>query len=284
MASTNKTTHYELSQYIGTDKPTYLVDYNNDMDKIDTGIYNAKYKADTNETNIGDITSLSTTDKSSLVGAINEINTNETNNATHIGTLTSLNTTEKSNLVGAINEVKTEADENKTNIGTLVNLNTTEKSSLVGAINEVKTEANTNKANIENFNLTDFKTIDSNDFVPTNGTLPSTKDIKIAKNSDGSLAKIYGNIRFDSTNTGNNTILIKNSGLTPTQDIIINNAGILRIENYQFSPASFDIKIKTNGDIETLDRTIPSGYVGVFMFLPMLYFIKDFGDVPTPQN
>lgn len=36
MSSTNKTTNYELSQYIGTDKPTYLGDYNGDMLKIDT--------------------------------------------------------------------------------------------------------------------------------------------------------------------------------------------------------------------------------------------------------
>ena len=27
-ASTNKTTHYNLSQYVSSDKPTYLVDYN----------------------------------------------------------------------------------------------------------------------------------------------------------------------------------------------------------------------------------------------------------------
>lgn len=38
MASTNKTTNYELSQYIGTDKPTYLGDYNSDMLKIDTAM------------------------------------------------------------------------------------------------------------------------------------------------------------------------------------------------------------------------------------------------------
>ena len=35
MASTNKTTNYELSQYVGSDKPTYLGDYNSDMLKID---------------------------------------------------------------------------------------------------------------------------------------------------------------------------------------------------------------------------------------------------------
>ena len=35
MSSTNKTANYNLSQYIGTDKPTYLGDYNSDMLKID---------------------------------------------------------------------------------------------------------------------------------------------------------------------------------------------------------------------------------------------------------
>lgn len=35
MSSTNKTPNYKLSQYIGTDKPTYLGDYNGDMSKID---------------------------------------------------------------------------------------------------------------------------------------------------------------------------------------------------------------------------------------------------------
>lgn len=35
MSSTKKTTNYNLSQYIGTDKPTYLGDYNSDMLKID---------------------------------------------------------------------------------------------------------------------------------------------------------------------------------------------------------------------------------------------------------
>ena len=35
MSSTNKTTNYELSQFIGSDKPAWLVDYNGDMSRID---------------------------------------------------------------------------------------------------------------------------------------------------------------------------------------------------------------------------------------------------------
>lgn len=45
MASTNKTTHYKLPQYIGSDKPTYLGDMNEAYLKIDTAIYNASETA-----------------------------------------------------------------------------------------------------------------------------------------------------------------------------------------------------------------------------------------------
>lgn len=38
MGSTNKTANLGLSQFIGTDKPTWLVDYNNDMAVIDEAI------------------------------------------------------------------------------------------------------------------------------------------------------------------------------------------------------------------------------------------------------
>lgn len=47
MSSTNKTTYYDLSQYIGTDKPTYLQDYNGDMSKIDQAIHNVNGVATT---------------------------------------------------------------------------------------------------------------------------------------------------------------------------------------------------------------------------------------------
>jgi hypothetical protein len=36
MSSTNKTTTLDLSQFVGTDKPDWLTDYNEDMEKIDT--------------------------------------------------------------------------------------------------------------------------------------------------------------------------------------------------------------------------------------------------------
>ena len=45
MSFTNETTHYRLPQWIGSDKPTYLVDQNNAYQTIDAEIYNANTTA-----------------------------------------------------------------------------------------------------------------------------------------------------------------------------------------------------------------------------------------------
>lgn len=49
MASTNKTTTLDLSQFVGTDKPDWLTDYNEDMEKIDT--WATTVDSDINEAN-----------------------------------------------------------------------------------------------------------------------------------------------------------------------------------------------------------------------------------------
>lgn len=108
MASTNKTTNLELSQYVSSDKPTYLVDYNSDMSKIDTGVHTAQVTADTAST-------AATNAQTTAEGAQTTANTAITNAATaqtaangavaSIGTLANLETAEKTNLVGAINEL-----------------------------------------------------------------------------------------------------------------------------------------------------------------------------------
>lgn len=116
MSSTNKTTYYELSQFVGTDKPAWLSDYNGDMNKIDTAIYNASStasgadgKADANATSIGTLADLTTDAKTSAVAAINEVDShadtaqNTANSAstsanTALAGLQRFNLTEKSTL------------------------------------------------------------------------------------------------------------------------------------------------------------------------------------------
>ena len=54
MASSNKTPHYNLSQFAPTDKPAWQGDYNADMKKIDNGIYAAQNKADSLDASVSE--------------------------------------------------------------------------------------------------------------------------------------------------------------------------------------------------------------------------------------
>lgn len=76
MSSTNHTTNYELSQYVGADKPTYLGDYNSDMLKIDT-------QMKTNADNISANTSAIATASANATQALSDASTAQTaaNNA-----------------------------------------------------------------------------------------------------------------------------------------------------------------------------------------------------------
>ena len=71
MGATNTTTYYNLSQFIGTDKPAWLQDYNGDMLKIDTAINAAKVAAD----NAANAASAAQGDATSALGNIASINT-----------------------------------------------------------------------------------------------------------------------------------------------------------------------------------------------------------------
>lgn len=164
MASTNKTTHYSLSQYIGTDKPTYLVDYNQDMERIDLGIYGADSKATINTSSIGTLSNLTTSVKTDLVSSVNEVNSN-------IGDLTDLDTTAKADIVVSVNEVNTlsnlglntantansKADANTTSIAT----NTTAINNLEDEVEKLKrvtlwtNPAPTTSFNAQTVNLSD---------------------------------------------------------------------------------------------------------------------------------
>lgn len=305
MSSTNKTTHYDLSQYIGSDKPTYLTDYNGDMNKIDTAIYDADALARVNESAIGNLTDLTTTAKNNLVSAINEldgevttntanistntsnISTNATNistNATNIGNLNNLTTASKTNLVSAINEVDANSDSNTSAIGTLTNLSTNEKSNLVGAINEVN-------YNVNNFNLSSFETITSFTLYNRDGNVDTsataTGEITVAKNSDGSLAKLYGRI---SINGINSTRRVKfQTSLRPAETLNINGGGVrINISDINGNECIrtmnlTTLTINTNGlcEMEYGYNWSSSERVD-FLMINSLMFIKDFGDSPIP--
>ena len=264
-SSTNKTTHYDLSQYIASDKPTYLIDYNQDMTKIDTGIYNAMSKASVNEANIGTMSSLNTSEKTNLVGAINEVNTQVGSNTSNIEQNTQ------------------DISANNTKIGTLADLSTTYKTNLVGAINEVKTDTKTNKDSIDKFNLVNYKTFTTSEISSSNVSSISG-DIKVATNSDGSIFKIYTS-NLSAVLTANNGSLTFNTDIRPTENITINGAGTSINEvNGDRTPVAisgFDIDINTNGVVTIALAKYQTADLIRLIINPCIYFAKNFGDTPT---
>ena len=60
MTATNHTKNYSLSQFVGTDRPSWLVDYNGDMAKIDAQL--KKNADDVSSAVAGGITSVAHTD------------------------------------------------------------------------------------------------------------------------------------------------------------------------------------------------------------------------------
>lgn len=240
MASTNKTTNYELSQFVGTDKPAWLSDYNGDMGKIDAGIYSAQTtatgadgKADSNATAIGTLTNLNTTDKTSCVAAINEANT----------------------LAGTAQGTANTAD---------------------GKANDNALAITALQGEVEKFNFTDFRTPS----VSGSGITITTNEIKSATNADGSIGKIYGSIFCQVTSTsGNITIAdcgfrpatnINIDGVCIRQDTS-SGTGSINI---------LPITIHTDGTITLQNNMTAywNGKNCTLLFPACVLFLKDFGD------
>ena len=166
MGHTNSTANYNLPQFVGSDKPTWLGDVNGAMSAIDAAIANAASAATdaasvaTNAATVaaGAVTtanaaSATATAASTAAGtATSTANTaadtannaqstavSAYNKALTVGDVTELTTTDKTSAVAAINEVNA-ALGNKADaatVGDLTDLTTADKTSVVNAINEV---------------------------------------------------------------------------------------------------------------------------------------------------
>lgn len=75
MPATNKTTNFQLPQFIATDIPTWLDDINDAMLKIDTALQNIKTTGSTNESDISEIETNLQTINSNIASANGNITT-----------------------------------------------------------------------------------------------------------------------------------------------------------------------------------------------------------------
>lgn len=154
MASTNKTTNYELSQFLGTDKPAWLSDYNSDMNKIDTQMKAnadaataAGGTASSAATAIGELTDLNTTVKTSLVGAVNEVNNNTTtaqNTATAAAQTANTNATKIESLEAYLNLNNFTTPSFSATGGTVTSVNVGCASNSTGSLGKIYGQVNVN--------------------------------------------------------------------------------------------------------------------------------------------
>lgn len=118
MPSTNKTNPYEFSQFIGSDIPSWLSDYNSDMLKINNAIQEAKISADDAMSSAGsassDVTALSNT-VTGLTENLNTTNQNVTKNTSDIASINS----SVSNINQNIDSLNGKVNSNSESIGNL---------------------------------------------------------------------------------------------------------------------------------------------------------------------
>ena len=241
MSSTNKTTNYELSQFIGTDKPAWLTDYNSDMGKIDAGVASAQNTA---------------------TGADGKA----TANATAIGTLANLTTTAKTDLVSAVNEVNT-------NAGTASG----SASAAASAANLATQKVNALAAYLT---LTKSVSALVANMTPSSGTV-NRGEIAIKTNDDYSYGKVYGFIEHTPANANQQTITLNiDSGIKPATAFSIHPAGVVNVSGASNDQglAGITTTFNSNGTI-TVSYWPSAANVKHRLYLwPCFYVFEDFGD------
>lgn len=257
---TNETENYDLPQFIGTDKPTWLGDFNTAMASIDTAMgANAS-----NITSLGSrvtsaegTASQASSDVAGLTSTVNTLSGNVT-------TVTNTANNAQSTATSALNTANTADGKADTN---------------ASAISGLDTRLDTAEANIANFNLTTYA---SGSVTRSTGTYTlNNQSLSYALNSDGSLAKIYGQVTATAVTASG--IAILSTPLRPESDITV-NGGVVDIEyNSGGSLSSIKVQnftIKTNGNIE-IPISAPSGGTVRLIFINSLIYVKNFGDTPV---
>ena len=120
MSSTNKTPNYKLSQYIGTDKPTYLGDYNGDMLKIDNQL---KENADS-ASNAASAAGAAQAVAEKASQSVQSLNDSVTANSADIASLKTKNAQQDSSIQNASNTASSALNKANQNEHNITDINT----------------------------------------------------------------------------------------------------------------------------------------------------------------
>ena len=216
MSSTNKTNYYKLSQYIGTDKPTYLGDYNSDMSKIDAGIHEVQKTATTANQTAGSAEAK----VSALSPSVEALQNDMTSVKASVQILT-------------VDNAQTKKD-----VGTLKD-----------AVSSVKTTANGAQSDVTNLNANIERTL-KDTVTPVTGLRGTVNAVYNAKMN---LISINGHLTVSSPSTvGTNISIGKLPSSIPAPSAnksFYFVAGLTKESTSNYSRVPADITIDTNGNI-----------------------------------
>ena len=261
-AHTNATTNYELPQFVGTDKPTWLGDFNEAMSDIDAGMHENASDIATMQTDVATATATASQASQDVAGLTTTVNTLST-------TVSSVQTTANnasqtaSSALNTANTANGKADTNSTNITSLQNA-------------------------VREFNLDTFTTIAKSDTTSSNLNSDYSVNLTLATNShDKTVFKLYGQVIGKLITYNQVGYISFNTALRPESDITINGAGIYVFEESNMAIAAIrgaDIIVTTTGEVRVNIGIWSDTVKCRALLFANLYFLSDFGDTPTPTE
>lgn len=315
MASTNHTQNYSLSQFVGSDKPAWLGDYNQDMSKIDTAM---KANADANATtattvaghttaiagNTSDIASMKT-DVTAIDGRVTTLEGSQATQDTAISQAQSdatsalaTSATNTQNIAKQALDITSLQNDVQTNAGAIAS-NTKAINNVDGKVDGLASEMNLSQHDA----ILNPTSIDG---ATTNGSMT---EIHLSQSPNSTIFKVYG--RLDIYHGSGSYTYARHAitGLTgyyglkttlklnvaPQESYVINPAGSAVTytpgqdgsQNYFNSGCA--IAVDTEGyiwlDVSTSNsQTVTAWQRYVHILMPCLYFNGNFGDTPTPPE
>lgn len=268
MSHTNSTPNYNLPQFVGTDKPTWLNDVNGAFANIDTqmkanadGVTTADTKATTANNAIGTLANLQTTTKTDIVSAVNEVNTTAgtaLNVANSAGGTAGATATDLANFIAKFN------------------INATSSQASVtpsrGSVTRVPTLSQNSDGSMFKF----YGCLQINAFTSTSGASVPLTAIAGMTGYKGIATGCY-------LTTAPLTAYVINGGAYMSQSLQDDTRVVYNEPR--------EIAVGTDGQIYVLasqttanTEDIASGYFRRYYFPPCLYFNDNFGDIPDPQN
>lgn len=262
-ASTNKTANYDLPQFVGTDKPTWLGDFNTAMATIDGGMAENKSNIESMDSRV-----------SSAEATASQASQNVSALTTRVGTVESS--------VSSATTTANNAQQTATSALNTANTANGKADTNASAISGIESDVGDIQAELAEFNFDTFTTITKANTTASNVNSDyQVKDLVLATNSHNkSIFKLYGTILGKLTTYSSTGYIAFQSALRPETDITINGAGVCAYETSGNVNALglASITIKTNGEVRINFPIYGQTNSTRIILTANLYFVKDFGD------